>query len=152
MAEIIGFYIRQNTNPLNVINQVETEDDTQNDLFRQYIWGNDGNGGLANLFKKLQKETYGSNLKLILFQFNVNPDSTWPAISKEVENYSSKEHSIGAWITVTKDNFFSKNEEERAQFIKTSMLNRLETVKERVKANKLDTNMDLLIEDVGKLL
>ena len=49
----------------------------QGDLFRQYIWGENG---ICDTLKKLNHCDYGEDLKLALFQFYVNP------IPYELEN------------------------------------------------------------------
>ena len=71
---------------------------------------------------------------------------------KEIENYRKKEKSIGVSIVVTDENFFNKSEEGRYNFLKDSILQKLGLLNESVKKKKLDTNMELLIDDVKKVL
>ncbi|MCV9926617.1 hypothetical protein OIU83_03095 [Flavobacterium sp. LS1R49] len=119
------------------------------DMFRTYIWGEKG---ICDPLKKLKHENYGKDLILILFQFNVNPSSLELLHLKEIENYRKKEKSIGIPIIVNNENFFNKNESERYDFLRESILQKLDLLEELVKKKKLDTNMELLKADVKNVL
>ena len=121
----------------------------QGRLFRSYIWSEKG---IYNTLKKLKHEDYGKDLKLVLFQFYVNPLPIEVQNLKAIENYRKREKSIGMSIIVNDENFFSKSEKERYSFLKKSILQKLELLANVVKQKKLDTKMDLLKSDIQKLL
>lgn len=117
--------------------------------FRLYIWGDKG---ISNTLKKLKHEDYGKDLILALFQFNVKPTPFELERLKEIESYRKKEKSIGIPIIVTDENFFSKSEEGRYNFLRQSVLQKMDVLAEVVKRRKLDTKMELLKTDLRKLL
>ncbi|UKB84847.1 hypothetical protein LF887_04210 [Chryseobacterium sp. MEBOG06] len=121
----------------------------QGDLFRIYIWGDQG---ICDSLKELKKENYGNDLELALFQFYVNPIEYELNNLKEIESYRKKEKSIGIPIIIDDENFFSKTEQERYNFLKQSILQKMEVLLEVVKKKKLDTKMDLLKSDLRKVL
>ena len=122
---------------------------TQGELFRAFVWGD---LGVANQLKSLMNEAYGTDIDLILFKFYVNPIPYLMEHLREIENYSKKEKAVGIPIIVDENNFFSKSEAERYQFLKHSILQKLDLLAEVVKKKKLDTNMELLKSDVAKVL
>ncbi len=121
----------------------------QGDLFRTYIWGEKG---ICDTLKKLNNEDYGKDLKLALFQFNVNPMLIVKQALKEIEPYRKNERAIGIPIIITDENFFNKSEEERYRFLKVSILQKMDLLAEVVKKKKLDTNIELLKADLEKIL
>ena len=116
--------------------------------FKGYIWGNKG---ICDTLKKLNNEDYGTDLKLVLFQFNVKPTIIELQRLKEIEPYRLKEKAIGIPIIVNDENFFSRSEKERYRFLKQSVLQKLDLLAEVVKKKKLDTKMELLKSDLEKL-
>jgi hypothetical protein len=117
-------------------------------LFRTYIWGEKG---ISDQMKRLNREDYGLDMHLILFQFYVNPLQIEVEQLKEIESYRKKEKSIGIPIIITDDNFFNRTEIERYHFLKESMLKKLDLVAEVIKKKKLDTNVELLKSDLENL-
>ena len=117
----------------------------QGDLFSTYIWGNKG---ISDMLKRLKYENYGNDLKLALFQFYIKPIPYLLQHLKEIESYRKKEKAIGIPIIVTDENFFNKSEEERYNFLKQSILQKLDLLAEVVKKKKLDTDMDKLKSDL----
>ena len=71
---------------------------------------------------------------------------------KEVDSYRKNEKSIALRIVVNDENFFSKSESERYNFLKQSVLQKLDLLAEVVKKKKIDTNVFLLKSDLQKLL
>jgi hypothetical protein len=120
----------------------------QGDLFRTYVWGKNG---ICDIIKKLNQEDYGIDLKLALFQFYVNPIPMMEQALKPIENYRKNEKSIGMPIIVNYENFFSKSEEGRYDFLRESILQKLDLLTEVVKKKKLDTNMELLKSDLNAI-
>ena len=120
----------------------------QGDLFRQYIWGDNG---ICDILKKFNHDDYGNDLKLALFQFYVNPIAYELNNLKEIEPYRKNEKSIGIPIIITDKNFFSKPESERYDFLRQTILEKLDLLTEVVRKKKLDTKMDLLRTDFQKL-
>jgi len=121
----------------------------QGQLFRTYIWGEKG---ICDTLKKLHHEDYGKDLILALFQFYVNPIPIMEQNLKEIEAYRKKEKSIGIPIIVNDKNFFSQSEEGRYNFLKQSILQKLDLLAEVVKQKKLDTKIELLKSDLQKVL
>ena len=121
----------------------------QGRLFRSYIWGD---RGICDTLKKLKHEDYGKDLKLALFQFYVNPIPYEQQNLKEIEPYRKNEKAIGIPIVVNDENFFSKSEEERYNFLKQTILQKLDLLADIVKKKKLDTRIDLLKADLQKIL
>jgi hypothetical protein len=121
----------------------------QGDLFRSYIWGEKG---ICDTLKKLKHEDYGKDMIMILFQFYVNPIPYELSNLKEIEPYRKKEKSIGIPIIATDENFFSKSEEGRYNFLKQSIFQKLDLLSEVVRQKKLDTKIELLKSDLQKIL
>lgn len=119
------------------------------DLVSSYIWGE---RGIDNKFKKLKSVDYGEDLKLALFEFYVNPTPAELKYFKEIESYRKKEKAIGIPIIITDENFFNKSEEERYEFLKVSIMKKMDLLEAVVKRRKLDTNMKQLKSDLVKLL
>ncbi len=120
----------------------------KNDLFREYIWGNDG---IDHVLKELKHEEYGQDIKLILFQFLLNPLDFEVSSLKEIEGYRKREKSIGVNIIITDNNFFEKNHIERISLLKESILDRLRDLKKiHQDSGKLDTRFDLLENELVK--
>src|SRR5690606_19011604 len=98
--------------------------------FRNYIWGEKG---ISKKIEQLNFEDYGNDLKLILFQFYVNPDLVEVQSLLEIEKYRKREKSIGIPIIVNDENFFNMSEKERYNFLKESTLAKLDLLAEVVK-------------------
>jgi len=149
IKNLLGCYISITHPYPDASQEVKDLASEQGDLFRTYIWGDNG---ISDTLKKLEHENYGKDLKLVLFQFYVNPISIQVQCLKEIENYRKNEKSIGIPIIVNDENFFSKSEEERYNFLKLSILQKMDLLAEVVKKKKLDTNMVLLKNDLEKIL
>ena len=118
-------------------------------LFRTYIWGEQG---INPFFTKLKSDKYGGDLVLDLYKFYVNPIPYLSSALKKIESFRPSEKSIGVCIIVNGENFFSKSEEERYIFLKSEIWDRILLVEKMVKRRKMDTNMELLKEDLRKIL
>ncbi|HSU28160.1 MAG TPA: hypothetical protein VLJ68_07250 [Chitinophagaceae bacterium] len=116
--------------------------------FTPYIWGEKG---ISHSLKKLKHWDYGKDLILALFQFNVKPTQAEIQKLKEIESYRKSEKSIGLPIIINDENFFSKTEEGRHNFLKQTILQKLDLLAEVVKKKKLDTRIELLKSDVKKI-
>jgi hypothetical protein len=119
------------------------------ELFRSYIWGKTG---ICDKLKKLKHEDYGKDLVMILFQFYVNPVPYLLENLKEIENYRRKEKAIGIPIIVSDENFFNKSEKGRMNFLKYSIVQKLDLLAEVITRKKLDTDIDLLRVDLDRIL
>lgn len=122
---------------------------SQGDLFRSYIYGEKG---LSKIVKMLDFKNYGKDFKLILFQFYVNPLPIEENSIRGIEAYRKKEKSIGVPIIVNDDNFFSKSEDGRYNFLKESLLNKMDLVAEVVIERHLDTDIEKLTRDLNNVL
>lgn len=122
--------------------------DEKGALFRLYIYGKNN---LIETLKILKHEDYGEDLKLILFQFYINPIPYMLEHLKPIENYRKNEKSIGIPIIVNDENFFSKSESERYDFLREMILQKLDLLAGVVKKKKLDTNMELLKSDLKNI-
>ena len=134
---IIGFYAS--------FNHGETEVKS----IKNYLWSENG---LKNTLKSLEWQEFGSDLKLILFEFYVKPIPYERQQLKLVGNYRRKELSIGVPVILDDDNFFKLEENERQEFFRTTILERLTLVAEKVKRNNLDVNISDLKAKVDKML
>ncbi|MBK9632919.1 MAG: hypothetical protein IPO62_17995 [Saprospiraceae bacterium] len=114
-------------------------------LFSPYLWSENG---ICNKLDKMESRNYGKDLKLVLFQFIVKPTSQELQNLKEIESYRKKEKAIGIPIIVTNENFFNQNENDRLYFLKKSILMKMDLLSEVVRKKKLDTNIQLLKQDL----
>jgi len=142
---ILGCFIKVGFDP----NLSEQEFMELADSFRPYIWGENG---LCNRWTGLKYVKYGEDLERALFQFHVKPTLTELLKSKEIEGYRRKERSIGIPIIINDENFFSKSETGRFEFLKQTLLHKLDVLAEVVRKKKLDTNIELLKADVERVL
>lgn len=118
-------------------------------LFEEYIWGR---FGISDPLKKLRREDYGKDLKLVLCQFYLLPLLEELAALKEIERYRPKERAIGLPIIVHDQNFYNKSDYERRRFFKEAILEKLDLLAEVVKNNNLDTDVELLKSHVAEIL
>lgn len=123
--------------------------DEKGDLFRNYIWGQNG---IKEKLILLKRENYGKDMNLILLEFYLNPISYLRQNLREIESYRKKEKAIGIPIIVTDENFFSKTEEERYRFLKETILNKMDLLENVVKKKKLDTDVKKLKADIDRIL
>lgn len=121
-------------------------------MFKLYLWGENGKGGLSTKLKSLQGNNYGSDVELILFQFVVGATIIQPESYKDIENFRPKEKSIAVWIAIDDSCYFDLSDGKRRQYIRESILNRMESLKIRFKARKFDVDMDRLIRDLSEIL
>lgn len=146
---IFGCFVSYPSLLCDATNEQKLNARKQGDLFRSYIWGEKR---ICDTLKELNSDDYGEDLKLVLFQFYVNPIAFEKGNLKEIEPYRKKEKAIGTPIIVTDENFFNKSEEGRHRFLKQSILQKMDLLAEVVKKKKLDTKMDLLKADLEKVL
>lgn len=118
-------------------------------LFRRYIWGE---SGICDTLKALNHEDYGADLVMVLFQFYVNPIPYLRQHLTEIESYRRNEKAIGIPIIVNDENFFDKSEDERRDFLRKAILQKLDLLEQVVRRKKLDTNISLLKADVERIL
>jgi hypothetical protein len=123
-------------------------EEAKGELFRSFIWGEKG---ISKRLKELKHADYGKDLVLILFKFYVNPIPYLRNHLREIERYRRNERSIGVPIIVNNDNFFSRIEAERMNFLKHAILQKFDLFKGVVKRNKLDTNIEQLRHDTEAL-
>ena len=146
---IFGCFVSYPSLMYDATEQEKLNAQEQGDFFYIYIWGEQG---VSNILKKLKHEDYGNDLKLILFQFYVNPIPYELEHLEPIERYRKKEKSIGIPIVVNDDNFFSKSEKERYHFLQQSIFEKMDLLAEVVRHKKLDTKMDLLKSDLKRIL
>ena len=63
-----------------------------------------------------------------------------------------KEKSIGIPVILDQENFFKLTETDRQKFFHSTILKRLELLREKVKRNKLDLDIEKLKIDTDKIL
>ena len=85
-------------------------------------------------------------MKRILFQFYIMPCDYERMHIKKIEQYREKEKTIGIPIVV-EQSFFQFSETEKKDFLVSSMLSKLNILRNVVQNKKLDTNMTKLIRD-----
>lgn len=118
-------------------------------VFRPYVGGNNG---LDRGLKSIKHRDYGKDLAFVLLMFYVRPSIAELMKLKEIESYRKTEKSIGIPIVVNDENFFSRTETGRLEFLRNSIKRKLDLLAEVVKKKKLDTNVELLKADVEKAL
>ena len=141
---IFGCFFKVGFNP----NKNEQDFMNLANSFKIYI---SGENGISYKLKKLKQEDYGKDLKLVLFQFNVEPSLIELQHLKPIENYRKSEKAIGIPIIVNDENFFSKSELERYDFLIDTILQKLDLLAEVVKKKKLDTNVEVLKSDLKNI-
>jgi len=146
---ILGCYVSITSGKAEDSNEAKDFASQQGSIFRTYIWGEKG---ISNTLKTLKHENYGNDMNLILFQFYVNPIAYELEHLKEIENYRKKEKSIGIPVIVNNENFFSKSEQKRFEFLKQAIFEKLDLLNNLIKKKKLDTNIELLKADLQKIL
>ena len=120
----------------------------QTEIFSNYIWGENG---ICKTLKKLNRESYGNDMSLILFQFYVNPIPYVLQNLKEIEAYRKKEKSVAIPIIVNAENFFNQSVEGRYNFLKQTIFQKLDVLAGVVNKKKLDTKIELLKADLEKI-
>lgn len=148
-SSIFGCFVNRSSVHWDDDQKVKDAVAEQGELFCTYIWGNNG---LCETLKKLDCSNYGTDLKIILFQFYVSPIPYLLDKMKEIGNYRKKEKSIGIPVIVNNDNFFSKQEEERWLFLKSAIFQKLSLLEVVIKKKKLDTNIEQIKRDIHALL
>lgn len=146
---ILGCFVSGPALYYNATEDQRKASEDQGSLFRSYIWGP---RGISDPMKSLQRERYGEDMQLILFQFYLNPLPEELQYLKPIENYRKSEKSIGVPIIVTNENFYNKAEEDRKKFLENAILEKMNLLAEVVKQKKLDTKVDLLREDLRNVL
>jgi len=134
---LIGFYASFNSG------------DNEQEIVKNYLWGDNG---LKEKLKSLKWHQYGQDFHLILFQFYSKPIPYERENLREIENYRRKEKSIGIPLIIDEDNFFKLNTADREHFLKQTILNKLDLLREKIKRNKLDLDIKRLKADVEKRL
>ena len=123
--------------------------ETDQELVKQYLWGDKV---LKEQLKSLKWQAFGQDFHLILFEIYVNPIPYLRDALKEMGNYRRKEKSIGIPVILDHENFFKLTEIERHKFFHSTILKRLELLKEKIKRNKLDLDIEKLKTETEKLL
>ncbi|MEO0037789.1 MAG: hypothetical protein RIQ59_1000 [Bacteroidota bacterium] len=123
--------------------------ETDQELVKKYLWGDNG---LKEQLKSLKWQTYGQDFHLILFEIYVKPIPYLRDALKEIGSYRRKEKSIGIPIILDEDNFFQLTETDKQKFFHATILKRLEMLREKIKRNKLDLDIEKLKTDTYKIL
>ncbi len=113
-------------------------------LFRKYIWGEQG---IDDKLTQLKNTVYGKDLELILFQFYV-----YLLQDLKPFEYRKRERSISIPIVINDENFFNLSKTEKYDFLKNTLLDKIDLLTEIVEKNKLDTNIKLLKFDLKNIL
>lgn len=123
--------------------------ETEEEQVLQYLWGV---SGLKEQLKSLKWQSFGDDIHLILFQIYVKPIPYLRNVLKEIGNFRRKEKSVGIQIILDQSNFFNLSETDRHKFFHITILKRLELLKEKVKRNKLDLDIEKLKTETNRLL
>ena len=132
----------------DVSEQTKDEAIKKGDMFRSYIWGE---AGLDRFLKKIQYSDYGQDLKRILFQFYVLPCDYERVHIRDIENYRKREKAIGISIIIESD-FFQYSDAQRKYILVSSIISKIEELKEIIEKNRLDTNFERLVLDLRQEL
>lgn len=123
--------------------------ESDQELVINYLWGDNG---LNEQLKSLKWQSYGQDFHLILFQFYVKPIPSLCDALKEIGSYSRKDKSIGIPVIVDKDNFFKLTETDKQKFFHSTILKRLELLRQKIRRNKLDLDIEKLKTDTDIIL
>ena len=123
--------------------------ESEKENIKTYLWGNNG---LKEQLKSLKWQSYGQDFRIILFEFYINPIPDLRNALKEMGNYRRIEKSIGIPVIIDQDNFFNLSEIDRSKFFYSTIMERLTLLKEKVKRNKLDLDIEKLINDTVNLM
>ena len=126
--------------------QTKDEAIRKGELFRSYIWGEIG---LDCFVKRIVYSDYGQDLRRILFQFYVLPCDYERMHILTTEKYRKREKAIGLPIIIEHD-FFRHSDIQRKRFLVSSVISKVEGLKEMIERNKLDTNLKQLILDLNE--
>ena len=117
-------------------------------MFCSYICGD---AGFVRFLKKFQYSDYGQDLKRILFQFYVLPCDYERMHIKDIENYRKREKAIGISIIIERD-YFQYYDAQRKCILVSSIISKIEGLKEVIEKNRLDTNFEQLVLDLKQEL
>lgn len=132
----------------DVSEQTKDEAIRKGDIFRSYIWSE---AGLDRFLKKIPYSDYGQDLKRILFQFYVLPCDYERMHISDIENYRKREKAIGISIII-ESNFFQYSDAQRRCILVSSIISKIEGLKEVIEKNRLDTNFEQLVLDLKQEL
>ncbi len=118
---------------------------SQGNEFRQLLYGDKG---MLSPLKDLSATDYGHDMEHIAFDFHINPCDYEINEIRAVGTYRKKGHSIDVAVIVGED-FFRKSHEERRQWIREQILERIRQVGQVVSHQKLDTDIERLLADIG---
>lgn len=144
---ILKCFVSVTTGNYNDTQEQKDKATEQGRFFREYIFGEKG---ISKALEQLKFEYYGEDITLILLQFYVNPIMIEIESLPEIEKYRKRERAIGIPIIVNEENFFKKTEKERLEFLKKSIVSKIDLLKNTVVNLKLDTNIELLKADLIK--
>ena len=93
-------------------------------------------------------QVYGTDIELILLEFYINPIPYLRQNLRKIGNYRSKEKSIGIPIILDNKSFFKLDPEGQQIFLNDLVIQKLGLVREKVKRNKLNFDIERLMADV----
>lgn len=123
------------------------EAEKRGDIFRSYIWGDDG---IDSLIKQISYYDYGRDIRRILIQFYVMPCDYERMNIKEVESYRKKEKSIAVSIII--EEYFFNTVKDRKDIISSSIISSIEKLENIIRKRNLDTNIKQLVSDLRNIL
>jgi hypothetical protein len=91
-------------------------------------------------------------LGIILFQFKINPLKEEIQVLKEIENFRSKEKSIGINVIINNEKFFSKSHSDRKVFLGLRILELFDKVKPVLKRNKIIMDIEKIDNDLKDVI
>jgi hypothetical protein len=94
---------------------------------------------------------YGKDLEMILFYQYIYPYPELKSNIKSIPSYSKKEKSIGINIII-EDIFVGLSEAEKVKYVLHELLGGLNKASDIIRIKKLDTKIDLLIQDITEIL
>lgn len=147
-TNIFACFVSYPSSVADASEQTKDEAIRKGDMFRSYIWNE---VGLDRFIKKIPYSDYGQDLKRILFQFYVLPCDNERMYITEIENYRKREKAIGVSIIIEND-FFQYSDTQRKRFLISSIISRIEALKDITEKNKLDTNLKRLVLDLKEVL
>lgn len=128
---------------------VKAKVDNDGKTVRDFLWGDKS---IDIEFKKTDYHNYGEDMKLILFQFYLNPIGYDMKYIEGIEPYRKKEKAIGIPIIIWMDDFLKLTNKDKYLFLQNIFTEKMDLLEAVVKKKKLDTNMPRLRSDLDAIL
>ncbi|MEI7597105.1 MAG: hypothetical protein WCK02_15260 [Bacteroidota bacterium] len=123
--------------------------DSELELLKTNLLDSDG---FFSKLKQLKWQAYGDGLRFILFELHVRPVACLRENMKSISYYRRAQKAVSIPVIIDEKAFFILNKREKQLFLKNTISKKLELLEEKIRKNKLDTDLNKLRKDVENLL